>query len=59
MGYVTVVPGSAFTWAASQDLLLYAALAIPLVAVTMLVYAALEVLKATRRSKSKRQKSTV
>ena len=59
MGYISTVPGNAFVWTATQDLQLYAALAIPMVAVIMLVYAALEVLKARRRAKEKLQKSAV
>ncbi|KAK4175246.1 hypothetical protein QBC36DRAFT_27224 [Triangularia setosa] len=49
MGYVTTDPDNVHIWRAAQDLQLYAALAIPLVALTMGFYLALEMRKARNR----------
>jgi hypothetical protein len=42
MGYVTAVDDRATQWSAEPGLLLYVILAIPLIGLTMLVYAILE-----------------
>lgn len=42
MGYISVVQDTKFTLAATPDLQIYAALAIPLVGLTMLIYTAVE-----------------
>ncbi|KAK4671699.1 hypothetical protein QC764_0097930 [Podospora pseudoanserina] len=47
MGYVTTDPDNARIWRAAQDLQLYAALAIPLVALTMGFYIVIELRKAS------------
>ncbi|KAK4197947.1 hypothetical protein QBC40DRAFT_256483 [Triangularia verruculosa] len=49
MGYVTTDPDNARIWRAAQDLQLYAALAIPLVVLTMGFYIALELRKVRYR----------
>ena len=45
MGYISISKGTVFTLVASPELQIYAALAIPLVGITMLVYVVVEVWK--------------
>lgn len=49
MGYISVIPESGFTWQATQELKIYAVLAIPLLAFTMLLYVGIEAYKGRRK----------
>lgn len=45
MGFVTMASEDPMRWAATADLKIYATLAIPLIAVTMLIYACVEMMQ--------------
>jgi hypothetical protein len=53
MGYVALdTESTAFTWTAKRDLQIYVVLALPLLAVTLLLYASTEVYKGWRKRTS-------